>query len=167
MTRRRHRRRRHLPAFTLILFALPAGGVALAAWSTTGGGGGDARTGTTLAVTLAPGTPTSNLYPGASGDVVLIVTNPNLGAVTVASLALDQDRGDGGFAVDAGHPGCPASAFTFSRQTNDGAGWSIPGRLAGVDGSRAVTLGGALAMSANAPDACQGTTTTVYLVAGG
>jgi hypothetical protein len=168
MTRRRHRRRRvHLPAFTLILFALPVGGVALAAWSTTGGGGGDARTGTTLAVTLAPRTPTSNLYPGANGDVVLIVTNPNLGAVTIASLALDQDRGDGGFAVDADHPGCPASAFTFSTQTNDGTGWSIPGRLAGVDGSRAVTLGGALAMSTNAPDACQGTTTTVYLVAGG
>jgi hypothetical protein len=118
-------------------------------------------------VTLAPGTPTGSLYPSANGDVVLIVTNPNLGTVTIASLALDQDRGDGGFAVDAGHPGCPASAFTFATQTNGGAGWSIPGRVAGVYGSRAVTLGGALAMSPDAPDACQGTTATVYLVAGG
>jgi hypothetical protein len=167
MMRGGHGCRTHIPAFTLILCGLPAAGVALAAWSLTGGGTGNARTGTTLAVTLAPGTPTSGLYPGGSGDVVLVVTNPNLGAVTVTSLALDQDRGDGGFGVDADHPGCPASALTFARQTNDGVGWSVPGRVAGVAGSRTVVLSGALAMRADAADACQGTIASVYLVAGG
>jgi hypothetical protein len=168
---RRHDRRRCPPmrafTFVLILCGLAAAGVAHAAWSTTGGGNGDARTGTSLAVTLAPGTPTSGLRPGGSGDVVVIVTNPNLGPVTVASLALDQDRGDGGFGVDAAHPGCRASALTFARQTNGGVGWSVPGRMAGVDGLRTVTLGGALAMHADAANACQGMIASVYLIAGG
>jgi hypothetical protein len=145
----------------------PACGVALAAWSATGAGSADAGTGTTLAVTLAPGTPTAGLYPGGAGDVVLTITNPNLSAVTVGSLALDPGQGDGGYAVDTGHPGCPAPALHFATQTNDGAGWSVPGRLAGVDGSRTVTLGGALAMRADASNACQGMTATVYLIAGG
>jgi hypothetical protein len=162
----RHRGRRHR-AVTLLLVVWPTCGVALAAWSATGMGGADAGTGTTLAVTLAPGTPTAGLYPGGRGDVVLSITNPNPSAVTVGSLALDPGQGDGGFAVDAGHPGCSASTFTFATQTNGGAGWSVPGRLAGVDGSRTVTLVGALSMRVDAGNGCQGVTATVYLVAGG
>jgi hypothetical protein len=167
MTRGRHCRRRCLPGFTLLVLAWSGGGVALVAWSSTGGGSGDATTATTLAVTLAPGTPTAGLYPGGTGDVDLTITNPNPYAVTVGSLALDTNHGAGGFAVDGGHVGCPASALTFATQTNHGAGWSVPGRLAGVDGSRTVTLAGALAMDADAGNACQGMTATVYLVAGG
>jgi hypothetical protein len=151
----------------LLLVMWPAGGVAFAAWSASGAGSADAGTDTTDAVTLAPRTPTAGLYPGGTDDVVLTITNPNPSAVTVGSLALDPGQGDGGFAVDAGHPGCPASALDFARQTNDGNGWSVPGRLAGVDGSRTVTLAGAVAMHADAGNACQGMTATVYLIAGG
>jgi hypothetical protein len=99
--------------------------------------------------------------------VVLTVTNPNLSAVTVASLGLDPGRGDGGFVVDAGHAGCPASALTFASQTNRGVGWTVPPRVSGVDGVRTVTLAGALSMRTDAANACQGMTATVYLVAGG
>lgn len=142
------------------------GGAANAFWGGLGGGTGDGTTATTVAVTLSPGTPTATLYPGGQADVVLTVTNTNASAVRIGSLALDTGQGTGGFAVDAGHAGCDVSALSFTTQSNGGAGWNVPGRVGAVNGTLSVTLANALAMGVNAANACQGASSTVYLVAG-
>ena len=153
--------RRLVPAALLVILALPVGGFAQAYWSGTGSGAGSATTGTAAAVTLTPGTPAASLYPGGQANVVLTVSNPNAFSVRIASFAIDTTQGTLGFAVDAGHSACLTSTLSFSAQTNGGVGWTAP-----ANGTLPVTLTNALAMSVSAANACQGATTTVYLVAG-
>jgi hypothetical protein len=99
-------------------------------------------------------------------NVELNVSNPNAFPVQIGSLALDASQGTLGFAVDAGHPGCDLSTFSFTTATNGGAGWTVPGKVGAVNGTLSVTLTSALAMGEGAVSACQGATTTVYLAAG-
>ena len=61
-------------------------GVAAAYWITTGGGSATAATASTSALTLAPATPTAQLYPGGQATVVLTVTNPGDVAFAAAEL---------------------------------------------------------------------------------
>jgi hypothetical protein len=150
----------------LVVLALAGAGSASAFWRGSGTGTGSGTTGTTLPVTLGPGSPTATLYPGGVTNVVLTVTNPNRHAVRIDSLALDTGQGTGGFGVDAGHAGCAVLTLSFISQTNGGAGWSVPGRVGAVDGTHSITLAGALAMGMGAANACQGASYTVYLAAG-
>lgn len=153
--------------FLVVVAPLLVAGVAGAYWTGSGGGGlGSGNTGTTQPVTLTPATPTDELYPGARADVVLTVANPNGSPVVITSLRLDQTRGTGGFAVDAGHAGCTTSALTYTTQTNGGTGWTVPARAGASDGILSIRLGDALAMAADSPNACQGASLTVYLAAG-
>jgi hypothetical protein len=142
------------------------GGVADAYWTGSGSGTGSGTTGITVAITLAPGSPAATLYPGGQADVVIVASNPNTSAIHIGDLALDASGGSGGLDVDADHSGCATSALSFSTQTNDGAGWTVPAKAEGVDGTLAVTLTHALSMSAGAANACQGARFTVYLTAG-
>jgi hypothetical protein len=146
--------------------ALAGGGVASAVWGGSGNGFGSAATGTTVTVTLSPGTPAATLFPGGQADVLLTVSNPNLSAVHIGSLALDTLQGTGGFAVDAGHSGCALAALSFTTQMNGGAGWTVPAKVGAVNGTLPVTLTNALAMGVGAANACQGASSTVYLAAG-
>jgi hypothetical protein len=150
----------------LVVLALAGAGAASAFWRGSGTGAGSGSAGTTLPVTLSPGSPTATLFPGGLTDVVLTVTNPNPYSVRLGSLALDTGQGTGGFAVDAGHAGCSLSTLSFTTQTNGGAGWTVPGRVGAVDGTVSVTLANALAMGTGAANACQGASYTVYLAAG-
>lgn len=158
--------RQALTTAILVVLAVGISGVANAFWRGSGSGVGSATTGTTVAVTLSPGTPTATLFPGGRTDVVLTVSNPNASAVHIGSLALDTGRGTGGFAVDAGHLGCAVSTLGFTTQTNGGTGWSVPAKAGAVNGSLSVTLPNALARSVDAANACQGAVSTVYLSAG-
>lgn len=155
------RRRTLLVVTALTLCVVGIGGVASAFWSGSGGGSGSGSTGAVQAVTLSPATPTAQLYPGGSATVLLSIANPNVGSVRVLSLGLDTSQGSAGFAVDGGHAGCALTSLGFTTQTNGGAGWTV----AGGD-SLPVSLAGSLSMSANAADACQGASFTVYLSAG-
>jgi hypothetical protein len=154
-----------LLALTLIA-ALAVTGVANAYWQAAGAGTGSGTAGTTVPVTLSPGTPTPGLYPGGTTGVVVTVTNTNTSPVVLGSLALDISQGTGGFAVDAGHSGCLVSALSYTTQTNGGAGWTVPAKVGSVNGTLAITLPSALAMTTGAANACQGATSTVYLVVG-
>jgi hypothetical protein len=160
----RTRRTRNL-LLTLALTAVvtTAGGAAYAYWTSGATGSGGGATGSLSAITLTPGTPGANLYPGAQTDVVLTATNPNTQTTRIASLVLDTAQGTGGFAVDGGHPGCSVAALGYSTQTNGGAGWTVPARVGLVDGTLPITLANALTMAASAAGACQGATFTVYL----
>lgn len=167
------RARWHVPlpgrALLILLLVVPAlgfAGMAAAFWTDGGDGVGSGTTGTNQPVVLSPATPTAGLYPGQRADVELRVANPNAGSLVIPSLRLDAASGTDGFAVDTGHTGCATSALTFETQTNDGAGWTVPGRTGGEGGHLSITLRGALAMGTEALNACQGATITVYQAAG-
>ena len=160
------RRRLLLGAIAVVaLVVVPLGGIAYAYWTKTGTGVWSGQNGTTVAISLSPGTPTAALYPGGSTSVVLTATNTNTSPVRIDALQLDVARGTGGFAVDAGHSGCSVAALSFTTQNNGGNGWTVPARVGAVDGTLPVTLTSSLGMSTSAANACQGATFTVYLVA--
>lgn len=157
---------RSLVAPLLLVVTIASGGATYAYWRGSGSGTGSGTTATIVAVTLGPGTPVSDLFPGAQTSVVLTVTNPNFSPVRIGSFSLDTSQGTGGLAVDAGHSGCAVSALSFTTQTNGGAGWTVPAKVGAVNGTLPVTLAAALAMNTTAANACQGVSATVYLAAG-
>jgi hypothetical protein len=159
-------RRRVARGSTVALAAVAAGSAAWASWTTYGAGTGSAATGSLSVLTLSPGTPVAQLYPGGSAGVVLTITNPSAASVHIGSLILDDSRGTGGLAVDAGHRGCDLSSLTFATATNDALGWSVPGASDGAPGAVTTTLAGALSMGLDAVDDCQSAVVTVYLTAG-
>jgi hypothetical protein len=149
----------------VVVASLCLGTAAAAYWSVVGAGGANTVASTAQAVTVTPGTPTTRLYPGAGAGVAASMANANPFPVRVSALTLDTTRGTGGFAVDAGHSACGVGSLTYTSQSNGGAGWTVPPRVGAVDGTLAVDLGSALAMSVGALDSCQGATFTVYLAA--
>lgn len=135
---------------------------AWAYWSATGAGSGTAGTGTTVPLTLTPGTVSASLFPGGRADVVLTASNPNRSPSQIDTFVLDRDTVSSGFSVDAAHSGCSVSSLGFTTPTT---GWTVPAKSGGTNSSLAVTLPGALSMAPDAASACQGATITVYLAA--
>ncbi len=133
-------------------------GSATAYWRASGAGSGSGSTGTSAALTVSPGTPTAQLFPGGDANVVLTITNPNPASVHVGSLTLATGQGTGGFAVDGAHSGCAVATLGYTTQTNGGSGWTVP-----ANDTLSVTLVDALSMTTGAANACQGATFTVYL----
>ncbi len=156
-----NKRRGLLFSALLVAFAVATTGVALAYWARSGGGSDTAATGTTEALVLSPGIASTQLYPGGQSAVAVTVTNPNPGPVQAPSLALETTQGTGGFTVDGAHAACGVASLTFTTQTNGGAGWTIP-----ASGSSVLSLANSLSMNANAANACQGASFTVYLKVG-
>jgi len=156
-------RKKKVVVLAILAVALTAIGVAIAAWTTGGSGSGQASAGTATSMTISAGTPSSSLYPTASADVAAVISNPNPYKVHVSSIAL------GAITVDAGHSACNtgASVSVTSPQTNSGAGWDVPAKSGGVDGSLNVDMANAISMSNAANDSCQGATFTVALTATG
>jgi hypothetical protein len=150
----------------LVMMTLSAlGGIAAAVWSAIGAGSGSAGSSTTVSVALTPGTPAGLLYPGGQSNVVLTVTNTNSAPVRIGSFALDPVRGTGGFSADSAHTGCVLTALSYTTQSNGTTGWTVPAKVGTVNGTLAVTLTNALAMSTSAVNACQSAVFTVYLAA--
>jgi hypothetical protein len=163
------RRTRRLLRLGLAATALAVGALlvprAFAYWSGTGVGDGGAGTGTEAALTFTAATPTSSVYPGGTSDVGVTITNPNPWILQLGSLQLDTAQGTGGFAVDASHTSCDVSVLGFTAQNNNGAGWSVPARSGGVNGTLSLRLPAALTMASTAANACQGATFTVHVKA--
>jgi hypothetical protein len=150
-------------ATAAILGCLAAAGIACAAayalWSGPGSGSGSLPVESVASVSLAPGTPTTDLYPGTSGDVAVSIVNGNTFRAYIGSLVLDTTQGDGGFSV-TGAPGCDPAALAFTSQSNGGAGWFVPpGSTLDLD------LANAISLDTTAASACQGATFVVYLLA--
>ena len=153
------RRRRVLAVVVVAALCVVAG--AAAYFTTAGSGSGTAGIGSSRPVTIAAGSaPSALVYPGGDGDVTVRISNPNLFAVHVGSLALDTSQGEGGF--DASPSGCNVGdALAFTTQTNGGDGWDVP-----ANGTLDLDLSGSLHMTTDASNACQGASFTVYLGAG-
>jgi hypothetical protein len=158
---RANRRRGLLFSALIVVFALAATGTALAYWTRSGSGSGAATTGTTQPLVVSPGTASTQLYPSGQAAVAVIVNNPNPGAVQAGSLSLDTTQGINGFGVDSGHTACGVASLTFTTQTNGGAGWTVP-----AGGPWPFSVANSLSMAANAANACQGASFTVYLKVG-
>lgn len=159
-------RRGTLATASLLVAVVVLAASAVAYWTTTGSGDTSAGADDTQAITLTAGTPTAQLYPAGTADVAVEISNPNAAAVRVESLSLDSAAGTAGFDVDAGHAGCDTSVLSFTTQTNDGDGWTVPPKVGAIDGVVAVDLASALTMSAAAANACQGASFLVHLNVG-
>jgi hypothetical protein len=139
-----------------VIVAGVAASGSFAYWSAGGSGAGSGGTiSNPDPLTILPATPTSTLVPGDTGDVAVTVTNPNSFRIHVNSFELAP----GGYSPST-------CELTYTTQTNGGLGWDIPKKVAGVDGSSTIHLGGALAMSSTAPSECQGADIKVYLQVG-
>jgi hypothetical protein len=139
----RARRRTALLAWVVAL-TLPAAAAA-ALWTVGGSGSGQGRAVTVQNLVVTPGTPTAQLYPGGSGDVVYSVTNPNPFPVRVTGVSPGAVTGEGA---------CGASSFTTS------TGTVAPVTIA-ADATATVTVVGGVTMVVAATDACQGVVVTV------
>jgi len=133
------------------LVALVAAGLVYAAWTTSGSGSGYAKAQSAQALTTVDvsATTTASLYPGASGNVQIRISNPNPYPVRVTSVA-----GNGPITADAGHATCVTTGVTFTNQT---------GLTADVAANSTLdrTFNGAAAMTNASDNGCQGATFTI------
>jgi hypothetical protein len=130
----------------IVVGAMLAAGVAFAAWTATGSGGGYAKATTAQALTtvdVSASTP-ATLYPGATGNVKLSISNPNPYPVTVSSVS-----GSSAITSDKGAACNAATGVTYSNQT--GLSLVVP-----AAGSATFTLTNAVSMSNASDDSCQG-----------
>jgi hypothetical protein len=135
----------------IVVGAMLAAGVAFAAWTATGSGSGYAKATTAQALTtvdVSASTP-ATLYPGATGNVKLSISNPNPYPVTVSSVS-----GNGAITSDKGAACNASTGVTYSNQT--GLSLAVP-----AAGSATFTLAGAVSMSNASDDSCQGAVFTI------
>lgn len=132
---------------------ITACGIALAYWSTSGGGAGSATGATmTINVTALQGGDTNqkSLLPGQSGDVIVRVNNPNAFSVHVTSIVQNGD-------VTASN-GCSQTGVTFTAPSDYSSG-----QFTLSPGSHLIRIGGGAIMSLASDSACQGATFTMPL----
>jgi hypothetical protein len=148
--------RSRLIATAIAVVALCVAGLVYAAWTTTGGGSGYAKATTAQALTTTDvsASTTASLYPGADGNVLIKINNPNPYAVQVTDVT-----GNGTITADSGHSTCGSDAghptgVTFTNQT--GLTLNVP-----ASGNTQTTLSNAAHMSNASDDSCQGATFTV------
>jgi hypothetical protein len=99
----------------------------------------------------------SGLYPGATGELPLVVTNSTQATVTLERLTItvgDPDR-----------PGCPADAIVVGSPATRGTG-STDLALS-IDPDRTVVVRVPVGMVPGAPEACQGATFPLRYLAEG
>src|SRR4051794_659316 len=136
--------------------ALVVAAVAVAYFTTTGSGSGNATAGSSSAVTLH-GSIASALYPGTSSSVTFTVDNPSSGDQRVGTISVQS------ITPDAGHSTCSTTTsggnpdFTMPNVTVNQTYPSGNGQ--------AVTPTGTLTMNDTGvnQDACQGATLTLHL----
>jgi hypothetical protein len=131
------------------LAVMTGGGVAYAAWVASGTGTATAKATTAQQLTTEVATASADLYPGATGDLRLTISNPNGYPVRVTRVAPNGDvTGSGGTGV------CAVPDVTFTEQT--GLTLDVP-----ATGSASFTLADSVQMGNNSDDGCQGATFTV------
>jgi hypothetical protein len=160
----RIRRKRGAVLLVAVAIAIGAAAAGVAYWQGSGSGSATTVLPNVQSLSLQPGNPTAELYPGSAAGVAIVISNPNSSFVQVGSIDLDLAEPEP-FAVDPGHSGCDVSVLSFLAQDNGGAGWRIPPRAGSTDGSLAIDLHAAIKMSLAAASACQGATFTVQLKA--
>jgi hypothetical protein len=126
-------------------------GLVYAAWTTSGSGSGYAKAGSAEALSTVDvsASTTATLYPGADGDVLIKVHNPNPYPVRVTAIS-----GNGAITADSGHATCVTTGVTFTDQS--GLTFDI---AANADAQ--TTLSGSAHMSSASDNGCQSATFTI------
>src|SRR6266516_3324608 len=130
--------KRQLITGLLTLLVLGVAGLVYAAWTNTGSGSGYAKAGTAQALTTVDvsASTAATLYPGANGDVLIKVNNPNPYPVRVTDVT-----GNGTITADSGHATCVTTGVTFTGAAHmsnasdngcQGATFTIPVSLTGT-----------------------------------
>ncbi len=142
---------------TLFLGVALAGSVAFAAWTATGSGNGYAKAKSAVALTTVDvsAATSAQLYPGATGDVLLKITNPNPYEVTVDSVA-----GNGAITSDKGSACDALTGVSYTPPAS-------PSLVVPAGASVQFTLTGAVAMNNNSDDTCQGAIFTIPVTLAG
>lgn len=141
-----------------VIAAMVVGGVAVAAWlsSGTGPARGQAITASALTVTARSGP--ADLYPGATGAVYFTVNNPNAYAVTLSTVAYG--------AISGGSAGCVPTDVTNIVKAA-AAPTSITPLVVPAGASVNSSIAGALTMPTTAANGCQGATFDIQITVSG
>jgi hypothetical protein len=144
-------RKRNIVGGSVAVLALGLAGLVYAAWTTSGTGSGYAKAGSAQVLTTVDvsASTTATLYPGATGDVLLKINNPNSYPVRVTDVT-----GNGAITADSGHTGCVATGVTFTNQTAKTIDIA-------ANAQTQVTLTGAAKMTNASDNGCQGATFTI------
>lgn len=171
-TARRYRRtsRAFRVLCTLVLagaFLACGGGAASAFWHEAGPPQAVDRSEAMAPVTLRPAAVAGQLSPGGSVDLRVEASNSNATELLIQSIDLDERARDS-ITVDpaSAAKGCSTDEISFEAKSGAGRGWLVQRRAGAVEGARTIVLRGAVRMSIDAPDACQGARFSVRLVAG-
>jgi len=137
--------------------AMLAGSIAFAAWTATGSGSGYAKATSAQALTTVDvsASTTATLYPGATGNVLLRINNPNPYPVTVTGVA-----GSGVIVSNAGAACDAATGVTYTDQT--GLTLNVP-----ASGAATFTLTGSVQMANSSHTSCQGAIFTIPVTLSG
>lgn len=132
---------------TTVVGATLGGGIAVAAWTSSGAGTAGAKAGTASAPTTGAvdtsAMTTGLLYPGVSGDALIRITNPNPYPVKVSDISAN------GTATVSGNTGtCAGNTVTWNSKQ--------PATVLTAGATTTITVTGAVTMAPTAPDGCQG-----------
>jgi hypothetical protein len=146
-----NRKKRILAGVAFALVAIVAVGIGIAAWSVGGSGNGYAKAGSASVLTLADATAftTASLYPGATGDLKLRVTNPNSFPVRITAVT-----GNGTITSDKGTACDASTGVTFANQS----GLTLD---VGAGATATLTVSSSVSMSNASDNSCQGAVFTV------
>jgi hypothetical protein len=140
---------RRVLVVTTVVGATLGGGIAVAAWTSSGAGTAGAKAGTAAAPATgtvdASALTTGLLYPGVKGTALIKITNPNPYAVTVTDISAN------GTATATGT--CPGTSVSWLAQQ--------PGTSIAAGATAQLTLANAVQMLSTAADACQGAVFTI------
>lgn len=139
---------RRVLVVTTVVGASLGGGIAVAAWTSSGAGTAGAKAGTAVAPTTgtvpASAFVSGLLYPGGpAGDAKILVNNPNPYPIKVTSVAQN---------------GTPTGSNGTGTCTNTGVSLTsqVPNTTVAAGANATITLTGAVSMTAASDDGCQG-----------
>ena len=143
----------------LAVAAASIASLAFAAWLSSGTGSAYAKAGSAevLSTVDVSASTTATLYPGATGDALIKISNPNPYPVRITSVSLNGTNTD--ITPDAGHATCSPTGVSFSNRT--GLTIDVPAKSGGVNGLVEATLTGAVSMANTSSTNCQGATFTI------
>ena len=129
-------------------------GIAYAAWTSVGTGAGKANASHAqeLVLEAAAVTGADPLYPGGTGDVVVMVNNPNPYLVRLASIIAN---GEATAVEGTGIGRCDTTGVTF-----DGVTFN-KGHVVKADGTKQFTLPKSAHMTNDSDDGCQSATFSI------
>ncbi|HEV2427320.1 MAG TPA: hypothetical protein VGS61_03760, partial [Acidimicrobiales bacterium] len=170
----RHRLGRRVAAAALGTALVAGGAYAATSWvvglntGSSGEGQGASVSNLTITAVSTP-SPTNQLYPGATGDVVLTITNPNAFPVTLTAVNLPTSttyaQGYTTSALSTTQTGCSNTtslvAWTFATSTSGSSHTLTTPLVIGPSGNAndplTVTLTNDATMGSAAPAACEAT----------